>query len=241
MTEPLESSGFRLLLLLAGGVVLFASAWALSQVVRFVPMGRDRRELVARMTPALAALLGLGYALVAVRELFRGQPTSVPFALALVVAGFGAAAWFAMRDLLAGVVLRAGHFCQVGDQIEVDGVKGRVRRMGYRVLWIETSRGDEAIVPYSRIARASMLRTPATQGMALHVFRVKASADASIADVRRTARESALLCHWASALRDPELVAVGPNEFEVTVFALDRDHAPEVESAVRKALGSLQS
>jgi hypothetical protein len=78
------------------------------------------------------------------------------------------------------------------------------------------------------------------QGMALHVFRMKVRADSSIGDVRRVARESALLCHWASVVRDPELVAVGPSEFEITVFALDRDHAPEVEAAVRRALGSLE-
>lgn len=236
MIEPFELSGLSFLGLLAGGVVLLLVLRGLGLFLSILPMSRDRREFVARAGPVVATLVTLAYVLFAAGEIFKAHPQSVPFALLLVLFGFGAATWFAIRDVLAGVFLKAGRACQVDDHVRIGGIEGRVQRLGYRVICIETSQGEEAIVPYSRVARDSILRTPEVSGAALHVFRVRVPPAASIAEVKRSVRESALGCHWASVIREPELSVAGPGEFEVGVYSLDHDHGPEVEAVVRKAL-----
>jgi len=236
VTPQLDPSALVLLGLLAGGVLLLLAAAMLGYLVRLLPISRARRELWARAGPLVAAVVCFAYLLYAVGKVFRPYPAAVPFALVLLLFGFGAAAWFAIKDILAGVTIKAGRICRVGDHVQVGGVAGQVERMGLRVLSIRTTRGDEAIIPYSRIARDSLLRTPVIPGVALHVFRLEVPVEASLQEIKRVAVSSALLSHWSSVVREPELARVDASHCEVTVFALDADHGSEVERQVRQAL-----
>jgi small-conductance mechanosensitive channel len=231
--------GFGLLVLVVGGIVLAAILSFAGYALRIVPMTRSRRGWVARFAPIVAALAGFLYVLFFTRQAFRESPESLPFAMALVLCGCGAASWFAVRDYLAGVFLKAGRVLQVGDHVQIGDVKGRVSRLGYRVASLETGQGDEAIVPFSRIARESILRTPVLEGMALHVFRMEAPTGVDVSEVRRTIRHGALLCHWSSIVREPEIESLEGGQLEVTVFSIDRDRVADVESAVRESLTRL--
>jgi small-conductance mechanosensitive channel len=231
--------GLGLLVLLVGGIVLVGILSLAGYALRLVPMTRSRREWVGRFAPIIAALAGFLYVLFFARQAFRESPESLPFVMALVLSGCGAASWFAIRDYLAGVFLKAGRVLQVGDHVQIGDVKGRVGRLGYRVASLETGQGDEAIVPFSRIARESILRTPVLEGMALHVFRLESPAGVDVAEVRRAIRHGALLCHWSSIVREPEIESLEGGQVEVTVFSIDRDRVSDVESAVRESLSRL--
>ena len=51
-------------------------------------------------------------------------------------------------------------------------------------------------------------------------------------------RETALLSHWSSIARPPEVVTTDDGELEVTIFAIDADRAPELERLLRRALAA---
>lgn len=141
-----------------------------------------------------------------------------------------------MRDLLAGVALKAGRVCQVGDRVRIEGIEGRVARMGYRVLVLETTRGDEVVLPYGRVAREAVVRTRTADGVASHEFTLQLPPQLSTAEARERIRRAALLCHWAAVAREPEVAQTGDAELAVTVFSLDPEHATEIERAVRATL-----
>ena len=119
MTDAFGSLGFDLLLVLLGGSLLWAALRGIRWMLDVVPMNKERRALLERASPILGALVALAYALFAVRSVFRSQPAALPFVLALVVAGFSAAAWPTMRDFLAGVALKSGRVCHTGDHVRV--------------------------------------------------------------------------------------------------------------------------
>lgn len=234
MTPELQSSGGHIALLVLGGLLLFGGLIALRWVLELVPMARARRDAIARATPVVGALVGVAYLLWVGKSLFHRHPDYEPFVLTVIVAGVVAASWFAVRDVITGVILKAGRVCQVGDQVRVEGVEGRIKRMGLRVLTIETNRGDEAIIPFSSIARESVLRTPVIDSVALHVFKLPVPPEVSVPDAKAVVREQALRSHWAALSREPEVQLVDDDTFEVTVYALDVDHGPEIEAAVRR-------
>ena len=177
----------------------------------------------------------LVYGLFAARILFAGEPTLVALAMVLVMVAFTMASWGALRDLVSGVFVKVGQVCRVGDHVRIEQTSGRVARMGLRVMVIETSDGDEAIIPYAKISKSRLTRTPPEDGVSPHVFRI-ALEGASAAELRTRIRRSALLCHWSAAAREPEVIVTG-DHLEVTVYGVDPIRGPDIEKAVRTALG----
>jgi hypothetical protein len=227
-----------MILLVVGGVVLIAVLMVVGSALDLAPMSKVRRSQVARFRPLLGLILVVIYVLWAVRKLWGDYPYSVPILGTMVLGVVVAASWFAIRDFIAGVILKAGRACQVGDYVRIGNIHGRIEKMGFRVLSIETSQGDEAILPYSKITRDSLLRTPVIAGAHLHVFQLKPPEKISMTEFKTTIRQCAMLSHWSSVVREPEVAVIDDQNCEVTVFLLDVDHVMDVEAAVRKAVSA---
>jgi len=238
MNGAFGSLGMNLVLVAAAGVllfgVLFGARWALS----VLPMNKERRAVLERASPLVGALVVLSYLLLAARSLFHDEPIALPVVLALVVAGFAFAAWPAARDVLAGVSLKAGRVCHVGDHIRCGDLEGRVLSMGYRVLTMETTNGDQAIVPYSIVARDALVRTRSLGGVTAHRFELEIATPGAFSELRARVVEAALLSHWCAFTREPEVRPLRDGCVEVTVFALDASHGPDIEAAVRTGLSN---
>ncbi len=224
-------------ILVLGGMVLIAMVVGLSRLVALLPMRRERRQFFERGLPVFGALLVLPYVLFAARiALQNSGPISVVATLGIATASL-AAGWPAIRDVVAGVLIKSGRVCSVGDRIAVNGLEGSVVEMGLRTITLETNLGDEALLPYAVLARSTIVRTPAVEGIAPHVFRLQTPASASVSDARAAVLEAAMCSHWASVVRQPEVKSIGKNGYEVTVFALNPDHGMDVENAVLSVTG----
>lgn len=196
---------------------------------RLLPLTSRSREAVLGALPLFDFVLGTFFVLFAVERIFRGSPAFAGIAL---VGVFFFGLWLlgeSLRDVVAGVLLRLGGSVGIGDRVRLDGLQGRVTQLGYRVLTLELSAGDESLVPYSRLTRAAIVRTPHVFGAHRHNFHLPAGTDVE------KLRRSVLLCHWSSAARPP-VIRVGEDGLDVTVFALDPDAGPAIERFVRRDL-----
>ncbi len=236
MNPELQTSALDLVLLLVGGLALVGMLLGARYVLDLAPMTRARREQVSRVGPVVGAFAGLFYLLFAARMVLKEYPEFVPLVLTMIVIGFLAVSWFAVRDFVGGVVLKAGRVCKVGDHVRVGGVEGRIAQMGLRVLTIETGDGDEAIIPYAKVARESLLRTPVLDSVSVHVFELQLPEGLSVIEGRKRAKEAALRSHWSALARDPKVASVSERALEVTVFSLDADHGAHIERVVRRAV-----
>lgn len=229
----IEASGWDValvaLLALALWVLVRGARWAID----VAPLSTARREKLSRAYPAAAFVVAVLALLVAAGVLFERYPQHFPIAVAVILGGLAAAMWFVIKDLVSGVFVRAGRMVELGDQIRVGEVAGRVTRMGYRMIVVETARGEEAIVPYGHLARAAVVRSGRERG-GRHVFEL-ALAEMPMAEAKRRIVESALACHWSSIAREPEIAVLDSGRVNVTVFSIDPDRAREIEDAVRRA------
>lgn len=232
-------SSFDLLLLLAGAVALTAVLFAARGVLEILPLAKATRDATRRALPMVTAGATLLYALVTVSVLFSSQPVVAAIASVLVLGGFVIVSWNALHDVANGIFLKAGDVCQVGDHVRIDDLHGRIIQLRLRVLVLETSDGDEALIPYSKIAKNRLLRTPAVEGVTPHVFRLPLDDDDSPAEMKARVRRSAMLVHWSAISRPPEVI-LADGHLEVTVYAIDPDRGPDIEAAVRRDLGEPQ-
>lgn len=228
-----EQESLLLLLLLALVVVVVLAA--LRGALGLLPMSRARRAALQRIRPVLEAGLAVLYLLIAVPVLFAGDDHLAPGALAALLLGLVVVSWFAIRDFVAGVFLKAGELCRVGDRIELEGMQGRVKALGYRVLTLETETGEEVFVPYAGLARRAIVRAPRCEGVHRHSFVVALDADADPLALMSAIKHLALASHWSSLLREPEVEAES-GALRVHVFALGREHGVAIEAAVRRGL-----
>jgi len=222
------------LVLLAG--VLFLMLRGLGWALRVLPASRRRAELIERLWPAVAAVFVVVYLLVAANVLMGDAPGVAPFTGVIVLGVFVGLSWWVLRDTVSGVFLRAGRTFREGDYVKIGDVEGHVERLGWRAMYVVTQDGNEAIVPYSVAARASVVRTPEQEQATPHIFEIPLSDGQTVASVKDTVRRAALLSHWSSIVREPELRLDGEDKLEVTIFTLDAERGYEVEAAIRAAL-----
>ena len=192
---------------------------------------------VANLVRNVASVVVALYVIFATVWLLHGRDRTAALSIAVVLGVIAAASWTSLRDVVDGVYLRAARAFAIGDRVQVGGLQGRIQRLGYRFVQIETTDGELAMLPYRAIAGQAILRSPGVDRTSFHVFRVRLPAGVSIADARQTIRETALLCHWSSIAREPQVVAGDEGALEVTVFAVHADRAPDIEHALRRALG----
>lgn len=230
-------AGIVALFVLGGAAALVFVLAAARRLLDLVPMSAERRDFVTRAAPALGAVIVLLYAVFAAGVLIGDAPGVGRIATAAVILLVIAAAWPALRDVASGVVLRSGRACRIGDYVRIGGIHGRIQSLGLRTLTLDTSNGDEAIVPYTRVVRETLFREPAQEHAAHHVFQLDVPAGSTLSLLKERVRIAALHSHWHSVARDPQMSLVGDRMIEVTVFPIHPDRGPDIESAVLRALG----
>ena len=221
---------------LLGGAVMIALLRLAESGIKLLPISRAHHDKLQRFAPPLGIVIIVGYVLFVARLLIGGSREFDIVVLPLVLAGLVAAAWNPLKDVVNGVVLKAGDVCSVGDTICVGNVRGRVVGMGYRVVTLETPAGEEVVIPYTNMAAESVSRVPVLRGAQAHVFELVVEGETDSAEVMAKIQRSALLCHWSSVVRSPEVRALPEGAFQVTVFPLVSERAAEIEQRVRRAV-----
>jgi small-conductance mechanosensitive channel len=235
MFEHLIKPAFQFATVIVVGALLAFCLRTLGTLVQALPQRQGRRQALSRAIPVVGALVWATFAWAGFGWLI-GRASQIHGAALLALSALVAtAAWGPLRDYVAGVVLKAGRVVQVGDHVHVGDVSGKVQTLGRRTLTLETTQGEEAIVPFSRVSADAVLRVPVVDGASLHEFNIAAPEGLSVREVREAIQMHALNCCWSSLVREPELRSLGQGRFEVTVFALDKDYASDIEMAVRRA------
>jgi small-conductance mechanosensitive channel len=228
---------FRDCLVVFGGALLLAAVLRFGRIgVEALPLSRARRMLVARLSPLAAATLIAVYAVLAARWVLDSSDTREWIAFGIVLALVAATSWGALRDAVEGVYLRAARSFAVGDRVHIDGVVGRIHRLGARAVVVQTTEGELAIVPYRKVASTTIRREAFDEQSGFHVFRAPLPEAMPIPEVKRAIREAALLCHWSSPRRLPTVSVTDDGQLEITVFPVDPNHVTEIERVVREAL-----
>jgi small-conductance mechanosensitive channel len=236
MNGDLEVSALGLVLALLGVVLVLVLLRATAWLLAAIPMRQVRRSALRRAGPVVVGLAAVAYSLVAVRFVFRGTTLVSSLAGVAVVGVVLGLSWFALRDLVAGMFWKAGNACQPGDVIRIEGASGRVTRLGFRVLGIETEQGDRVFVPYSKLQNQALVVSREQFGESRHVFEVKIPTDRPAGEVERAVARMAMLCHGTSLSRRPRVRQVASDRLEVTVFALWSEPVADLEFRIRRTL-----
>jgi small-conductance mechanosensitive channel len=138
-------------------VFVVAMTWAVTKLVRFVLDHEILPRLNLRTGVPIAISTIVGYVLVVTGSVLAMAALGIDLTKVTLLAGaLGIGVGLGLQNVVSnfasGLILMLERPINVGDQIDVGGVIGEVRRIGVRSSTIRTSQGAEVIVPNSDLA-----------------------------------------------------------------------------------------
>lgn len=233
--------GLPLGMALLGGVLLVAGLHSAARLVEWLPLSRSSSTRIRQWLPVLATFVVLVY-IVAALQWLLGDSAPRGWAVVAVLFLVSAACWRAIRDAIDGLFLRATGACRTGDYVQLEHLAGRIRRLGWRFLVLETSEGHVATVPYSQVTSSALRRLPEVKHGLLHLFFLDIPSSVPLPVVKRHISVAALLCPWCVPKRNARVRTLEQGtRVEVTLSLVDADHAAEAESVVRESVQALRN
>ncbi len=236
-----EAANLPWLRVIVVGLALWLGHLALYRLVRRLPETAPARRRLLRWLPFLVASTGLAYLIWGVYLALAWDPLVARLAVAGLLAAAVVAAWPAIGDLAAGVVLRSSGLCSVGDRIRAGEIAGTVVALELRTTHLETDDGERILVPHRRLVAAPMVRAPKDEVIS-HTVRLPLPEGADPDAVRRRVLRVAREHHAVSVARAPQAV-VGEGELVVTFFLVVPEARADVERDLTAAVadGGAQS
>ncbi len=235
ITQHLVRAGLELSVIVLGAIALVWLIRLLHFITRVLPIPARLRDALLRVAPIVEVTVALAYAAAGLAVLVVDEPAFAAILMSLV-AVLVVFAWPALYDLMSGVAFRVSQPCRVGDHVELEDIEGRVIEIGTRAMVVQTRQGDEAVIPYGRVGRRTLRRTQSVSGAHVHAFVLDEQVGEDFAEIKQAVIRAAVRCHWGSVVHEPKVERRAGTKIEVSVYALDSDHAPLVEAAVRKGL-----
>lgn len=148
-------------------------------------------------------------------------------------------AWFVVRDITAGVIVRSEKNIKAGDHIRFNTFTGRIKRVGLRCLVIKKDENTEVIIPYSAVASGVIEKVSLSQTADPYTFTLDVQKDNDISVQMERIRQAALCCAWISLEREPQVErtkdANGKPVFNVTVYPILPNYGMKIENALNMA------
>jgi small-conductance mechanosensitive channel len=225
-------------LLLALALVL--AGLLLRRLENYLPSRRARGILRRWIVPALELAAGATAAGWTLEELVgnRSGNTGIAFAaLFLLLIWIGRSVF---SDFVTGVFVRMEGTIEPGRRMAVGGVEGRVAKLGFRSVAIESDEGSSFRVPWRTIAGEAIRLGEAGVAIRSHTFTIAIPRSRPIERVLQEIPAAALTSPWASTTQMPEVRLQSETDqsyvLRVTAHALDARFAPQIEAAIREEL-----
>jgi small conductance mechanosensitive channel len=168
-------------------VILIASAAAKlvdGRIARraLAPEAATRYRVLRRTTFAVIVFLGVMSALLVIPQVraIAGGVLASSAVLGLVI---GFASQRTIGNIVAGVLIAFAQPVRLGDEVEVDAVKGVVEEIGLTYTWIRTRDNDRLVVPNEKLASDTIRNSTIRSPLSLAEVSVKVPADADLRQV----------------------------------------------------------
>jgi len=234
-----EFSSYGVALLIIQGLVILALFRALRSSLERTDLRDITRARIDRLLPVGEAITALVYFLSAIPQVLKDDPEWSPIAVALVLIGVGYVSWFAIRDYVNGVFLRAGRVIRVGDQIAAAGQHGIVQRLGIRTLTLLTNDDQEVVVPYSSVSQKPISRRAIGPNVYRHEVHLPRPTNLSDNAIEKLQLAAALM-HW-SAVSQPCKIELRTEYIVVVLHLVSSEYVAKAESHLHQTLKQLET
>lgn len=203
----------------------------LRNLLPYTGIESENRETIKRYLPVAELASWALFLIWSIQFLFnRGFLLSIIPVLVFVIIVLYLA-WYGLKDIMAGILFKAGSYFQINDYVDVAGISGKVTALKQRVIEIEDSAGRTVVIPYSQITGRIFLKHYPSHSVLSHSFHLRiptANITNGLIPFIQRIRITILTLPWASHKKEPRIhiEQETPQEvlFNITIYSLDEKY-----------------
>ena len=232
-----DISELTVLKFLLVGILLFICLRIVQKALNVYMSKKSVNPIINRFFPIVEFSVWILFLTWGAKQIFQ---TGITGSIVLLVMMLGIFIWagsFVVRDWIAGVIFKAEDRYRVNDIVSFQNTRGRLTKMGYRSLTIETSDGSNVEIPYSALVRESAIEKIPSES-ACCAFKLIVPVQEPLPEVQQKLQTVALCAPWSSIIRKPHIQVIERQEshyiVEVAAYMVDQIYAAEIEAYVKK-------
>ncbi len=200
------------------------------------------RKILLRYFPMLEFGIWLWFVFRASSAAFSQYPyhniVMSAIALALVLV-FG---WYLLRDLVAGMVIKTESSLEKDQFLKTELASGRIKRLGYRSVVLETDHGDKIRIPYSRLNKLLLIRPAEEEASHSHVIEMLVDRKYQAEMIKKDITSQLLNMPWVVTGLPPEVIVSAKDRsyflVEIRFNVIKKDHVTLVEENIKGYSGT---
>ena len=214
-------------------VLIFGIFRVFKQILPKFSIRKNLKETISRFLPLFEFVVWLIF----IFWIFRSE-ISEPIYLTAVIIGISALflvliGFFILKDYTAGLVLKTEYRLQKGEFFETKKLCGKVSKLGFLFLELETSEFEKIKIPYGKIS-GNEIRT-SNENSTLKKFSFPFSVEKSekLSEIINHLKIKILNSPYSSLTKTPEInLLEGDSEifnFEISYYCLNEEQAQKVK------------
>lgn len=140
-------------------------ALALFLVLRFSNLYLPRflnnkkvKSFVMKLFPAIELFVWVGFVIWSFTQLFANSPAYNIIITCLIILLLAILAWYLLRDVVSGFILRSENGFEPGQAIKTDFAEGVIKKIGSRAIEIISINGEYVKIPYTLLMNRSVIK-----------------------------------------------------------------------------------
>lgn len=230
-----------LILYIIVSLVLLASFRIVSFMLRYV-VDRKRKLMFLKYFPLAESIFWIVYLILSAQYFIQkggNVHTIWIFGILLVLVAFFS--WFALRDIIAGIVWKTNKKFNLQDTIRIGEFQGKIQAFHHRNLEIINDNDESIIIPYTKILNSEIIKINPTEMILSYSFSIECSNTENSSKLIQAIRYDILNLPWSSVKNEPKIKAVKEESdryvFDITVYSIDKDYFYKIENHIKKKFG----
>ncbi len=193
---------------------------------------------LAYILPIGELFIWLGFLIWTFRLIYQSQNHFTLIAVGVVLLVLSIPQYVLLTDFIVGNVLKMQNKVNEGVFIEIDEIKGRIKRAGYLRLDIEDNRGNINSIPYNNIRSKIISRSGSNPNLTKVVLRFTFPDTTKINYISPILKQQVLNTPWTAVSQAPIIEKTktenGRLIVEVGVYTMDKLYGENIKNSVDK-------
>jgi small-conductance mechanosensitive channel len=177
-------------------------------VIKILPQLSIRKkfkEIVGRFLPLFEFLFWLIFVFWILRSEIKE-----PFYLTSVMVGISALlliliGFFVMKDYAAGLILKTEYGLQKGDTIATEKIRGKISKLGFLFVELETGESERIKIPYGKIGGQEIKTSNENSAFQKFSYSVSVEKSEKLSEIKQKLKVKLLNSPFSSTIKTPEI------------------------------------
>ena len=193
---------------------------------------------LAYMLPIAELFIWLGFMIWAARLIYLAQNYFTLIAVSVFTLILSIPLYVILRDFVVGNILKIQNKVSEGVFIEIEEIKGRIKKAGYLRLDLEDEHGNINSIPYNNIRSKIISQNSINQNLAKVLLRFSFPENTKVNYITPILIRQILNTPWAAVSQTP-IIEKAINEngqliIEVGAYALDKSYGENIQNSIDK-------